>query len=211
MPEADHQQPIESHPFSPFMPSGARLLMLGTFPPSPKRWCMSWYYPNFTNDMWRIFGLVFFNDKLRFVDEAAKTYRLNDLKQFLGQLGVAISDTAVRVRRGRGTASDKDLEIIETADLDQMLRQLPECKAVLTAGQLATSVFCNHFSIDARGLRMGSHVAFSFEGRPMRLYRMPSSSRAYPMAVEHKAEYYKEMFNELGFPLPSEAERKATL
>ena len=45
---------IENHPFEPWLPSNAHLLMLGTFPPSPKRWCIPWYYPNFQNDMWRI-------------------------------------------------------------------------------------------------------------------------------------------------------------
>jgi hypothetical protein len=44
---------------------------------------------------------------------------------------------------------------------------------------------------------MGSYVEFSFEGRALRLYRMPSSSRAYPMAVGKKAAYYKKMFDEL--------------
>ena len=33
-----------------------------------------------------------------------------------------------------------------------------------------------------------------FDGRPMRLFRMPSSSRAYPMRVEQKAEYYQALF-----------------
>ena len=51
---------IELHPFEPFLPKGAKLLMLGTFPPSEKRWCMKFYYPNFTNDMWKIFGLCYF-------------------------------------------------------------------------------------------------------------------------------------------------------
>lgn len=74
---------IETHPFEPWLPTNAKLLMLGTFPPAPKRWAMEWYYPNFTNDMWRIFGLIFFGDKLHFVDEEKKTYRLNELKQFL--------------------------------------------------------------------------------------------------------------------------------
>ena len=72
---------IEVHPFEPFLPKNAKLLMLGTFPPAPKRWCMKWYYPNFTNDMWRIFGLCFFGYKLRFVDQDHKTYRLQELKE----------------------------------------------------------------------------------------------------------------------------------
>ena len=190
--------PIETHPFEPFLPRGAKLLMLGTFPPAPKRWSMPWYYPNFINDMWRIFGYLFFADKLHFVDGARKTFRLNDLKAFLAQKGVALSDTALRIRRTKGTASDKDLEIVEPADLDDMLRALPQCRAVLTAGQLATRVFTEHFAIDVKHLAMGDFVAFDFEGRHLRLYRMPSSSRAYPMALERKAAYYQKMFDEIG-------------
>lgn len=188
---------IETHPFEPWLPVNAKLLMLGTFPPAPKRWAMEWYYPNFTNDMWRIFGLIFFGDKLHFVDEENKTYRLNELKQFLKEKGVALFDTALRIRRTTGTASDKDLEIVEPADLDGMLRSLPECKAVLAAGQLATKVFTEHYNIDARNLKMGEYRTFDFEGRALKLYRQPSSSRAYPMKVEKKAVYYEQMFKEI--------------
>lgn len=188
---------IETHPFEPWLPVNAKLLMLGTFPPAPKRWAMEWYYPNFTNDMWRIFGLIFFGDKLYFVDEANKTYRLNELKQFLKEKGVALFDTALRIRRTTGTASDKDLEIVQPADLDGMLRSLPECKAVLAAGQLATKVFTEHYNIDARNLKMGEYRTFDFEGRTLKLYRQPSSSRAYPMKVEKKAVYYEQMFKEI--------------
>lgn len=188
---------IETHPFEPWLPVNAKLLMLGTFPPAPKRWAMEWYYPNFTNDMWRIFGLIFFGDKLHFVDEENKTYRLNELKQFLKEKGVALFDTALRIRRTTGTASDKDLEIVEPADLDGMLRSLPECKAVLAAGQLATKVFTEHYNIDARNLKMGEYRTFDFESRALKLYRQPSSSRAYPMKVEKKAVYYEQMFKEI--------------
>ena len=188
----------ETHPFEPWLPVNAKLLMLGTFPPAPKRWAMEWYYPNFTNDMWRIFGLIFFGDKLHFVDEENKTYRLNELKQFLKEKGVALFDTALRIRRTTGTASDKDLEIVEPADLDGMLRSLPQCKGVLAAGQLATSIFTSHYGIEASKMKMGEHVDFNFENRVIGLYREPSSSRAYPMQVEKKAEYYKQMFHEIG-------------
>lgn len=187
---------IETHPFEPWLPSNAKLLMLGTFPPAPKRWAMEWYYPNYTNDMWRIFGLAFFEDKMHFIDEANKTYKLQELKQFLKEKGVAIFDTALRIRRTTGTASDKDLEIVEPADLDKMLRSLPECKSILAAGQLATKVFTKHYNIDARKMKMGEYRTFSFEGRTLKLYREPSSSRAYPMRVEEKATYYKQMFKE---------------
>ena len=34
------QLPIERHPFEPFLPEGARMLFLGSFPPQPHRWRM---------------------------------------------------------------------------------------------------------------------------------------------------------------------------
>lgn len=198
MPAILIMQEIEIHPFEPFLPKKARLLMLGTFPPPRKRWCMDWYYPNFMNDMWRIVGLCFFGEKDYFVKQGEKTWRLGELRSFLADKGIAIFDTCLRIRRSTGTASDKDLEVVEQADLDGMLRSLPYCRAVLAAGQLATSIFTGHFGIaDAGRIKMGEYVGFQFEGRQMRLYREPSSSRAYPMKVERKAEFYKKMFDEV--------------
>ena len=148
--------------------------------------------------MWRIVGLCFFGDKLRFVDEGHKTYRLEPLKAFLRDKGIAIFDTCLRVRRTKGTASDKDLEVVRQADLDGMLRALPRCRAVVAAGQLATHIFSGRYGIDAKGMRMGDHRDFRFDGRVLSLYRLPSSSRAYPMRLEAKAEYYARMFGDIG-------------
>ena len=47
-------------------------------------------------------------------------------------------------------------------------------------------------------MKMGDYKEFTFEGRTIRLYREPSSSRAYPMKVGKKAEYYKQMLSEVG-------------
>lgn len=150
---------------------------------------MEFYYPNFINDMWRIFGIIFFNDKNYFVVEEEKRFDLDKLIPFLKEKGIALFDTAYKIRRTKNTASDKDLEIVEEADLEGMLRQLKQCKVVITAGQLATTVFTDHFGIAEP--KVGAYTDFLFEGRSLRLYRLPSSSRAYPMKVEKKAEVYR--------------------
>ena len=182
---------VESHPFEPFLPEGARILMLGTFPPSEKRWSMKFYYPNYINDMWRIFGIIFFNDKEHFVDVASKTFRLDELIPFLKAQGIALFDTATRIRRTTGTASDKDLEIVEETNLRQMVRDLPQCESIVTAGQLATEIACRQFGVEPP--KVGEYAGFTFEGRQLRIYRMPSSSRAYPMKLERKADYYRQV------------------
>lgn len=186
-------QPVERHPFEPFLPQGCRLLMLGSFPPAPKRWAMKFYYPNFTNDMWRIFGLCFFADKMHFVDEANRTFRLDDIVSFLVSKGIGMYDTACAVRRLKNTASDKDLEVVEPTDLMAMVRSLPRLTDIVTTGQKATDVLCSCFRIESQP-SVGASVEFAFEGRTLRLWRMPSSSRAYPMRTERKAEYYDVMF-----------------
>lgn len=81
---------IEQHPLEPFLPGNARLLMLGSFPPQKKRWSMEFYYPNWNNDMWRIVGLLFFNDKDYFVDKTHKAFCKECLINFLQEKGIAL-------------------------------------------------------------------------------------------------------------------------
>ena len=149
---------------------------------------MDFFYPNYTNDFWRIFGICLYGDKMRFVDEESKTFRLKEILNELEKHGVGLYDTATEVIRTRQTASDKDLEVVTPTDLGALLRRVPQCGVVVTTGQKATDLFTAHFSISQP--KVGEYVEFAFEGRLMRLYRMPSSSRAYPMKVEKKAEYY---------------------
>ena len=170
--------PVERHPFEPFLPANAKVLMLGSFPPQSKRWSIDFYYPNFINDMWRILGLIFFNDKNRFVDVAAKKFRLDDIVDFCTGTGIAMYDTATAVRRLKDNASDKFLEVVTPTDIPALLRQIPQCQAIVTTGEKATDTLCQTFGTSAPAT--GEYSEFHFEGRPMRLYRMPSSSRAYP-------------------------------
>lgn len=180
---------IESHPLQPFIPEGARLLMLGSFPPARHRWSMDFFYPNFQNDMWRIFGLVFFGDKDHFVDNEARTFRREDIIELLNREGIALYDTATKVIRTQNTASDKDLEVVTPTDLDSLLKRMPMLEGVVTTGQKATDLFTEHFKIAQP--KVGESVTFEFNGKELRLWRMPSSSRAYPMKVNRKAETYE--------------------
>lgn len=188
---------MESHPLKPFLPPNARILMLGSFPPQQKRWSMNFFYPNMQNDMWRIFGLIFFRDRDHFVDVPRKRFNQPLLEDFLTEEGVALYDTACVVNRLQDNASDKYLEVVESTDVDALLRQLPHCRAVVTTGQKATDTLRAHFLVPEPPV--GQSVPFCFEGRPMRLYRMPSSSRAYPLKLELKAEHYRRMLVAEGF------------
>ena len=187
----DDEIPIERHPLEPFLPENARLLMLGSFPPPRKRWCMEFFYPNRTNMMWEIFGEVFFNDSQRLVDAENRTFRLSDIRMLLEERGIAIFDTATAVRRLSGNASDKELEIVEKTDIAALLEHIPLCHDIVCTGQKSFSVLTEDYGVEVP--KMGEHKGFTIQGRPMRLWRMPSSSRAFPMPLKEKAEYYRHM------------------
>lgn len=186
---------IEQHPLEPFLPAKARLLMLGSFPPQKKRWSMDFFYPNLNNDMWRIFGVLFFNDKEHFLNETRKAFVREQIIDFLEEKGIALFDTASSIRRLQDNASDKFLEVVEATDVATLLRRLPECKAIVTTGQKATDTLRGQFDVEEP--KVGDYSEFVFEGRAMRLYRMPSSSRAYPLALDKKAAAYRIMFQDL--------------
>ena len=186
---------IEKHPLEPFLPAKAKLLMLGSFPPQKKRWSMEFYYPNLNNDMWRIFGILFFDDKDYFLNETRKAFCRERIIDFLNEKGIALFDTASSIRRLQDNASDKFLEVAEATDVTALLRQLPECKAIVTTGQKATDTLRQQFNVEEP--KVGDYSEFIFEGRAMRLYRMPSSSRAYPLALDKKATAYRIMYQDL--------------
>ena len=186
---------IEKHPLEPFLPAKAKLLMLGSFPPQKKRWSMEFYYPNLNNDMWRIFGILFFDDKDYFLNETRKAFCRERIIDFLNEKGIALFDTASSIRRLQDNASDKFLEVVEATDVTALLRQLPECKAIVTTGQKATDTLRQQFNVEEP--KVGDYSEFIFEGRAMRLYRMPPSSRAYPLALDKKATAYRIMYQDL--------------
>ena len=186
---------IENQPLKPFLPPHAKLLMLGSFPPQKKRWSMDFYYPNLNNDMWRIVGLLFFDNKDHFLNESKKAFCREQIIDFLNKKGIALFDTASAIRRLQDNASDKFLEVVQSTDIAAMLRQLPECKAIVTTGQKATDTLRMQFNVEEP--KVGDFSEFVFENRPIRLYRMPSSSRAYPLALDKKAAAYRIMYQDL--------------
>lgn len=189
---------VENHPLEPFLPSGARILMLGSFPPARKRWSMDFFYPNWINDMWRITGEVFYKEKDYFVlrdgrGEKRKAFDRDRIAAFCKEKRIALFDTAVKVVRLKDNASDKFLEVVEITDFDEILRRIPECKAIITTGQKATDIIVERFGCSRPAVGEMSEITTA-EGRKLDFWRMPSSSRAYPMALEAKAEYYRRMY-----------------
>lgn len=192
---------VETHPLSPFIVEDARILMCGTFPPARDKWSMDFFYPNFINDMWRIFGIVFKSNKDYYVDIKNKTFKLDKIKDTLTEHRIAVSDTAFEIRRLKGNASDKFLEIITPVNLKQIMRSLKDCQYIVTTGEKAASVIASITDSELPDIGNFTESDFMIEEneiRKIRHYRMPSSSRAYPMKLEKKATIYYEVFQQIG-------------
>ena len=157
---------------------------------------MNFYYPNFINDMWRIFGLIYFNDKDALVDKEKKTFYVEKIKALLTEKGIALSDTGKEVTRTKDNASDKWLQIDKPINLVSSLHELPDCIAVATTGEKAAGIIAELTStaIPKVGEYSECEVTMS-DGtiRKFRHWRMPSRSRAYPMPLDKKAPAYRRM------------------
>ncbi len=189
--------PVETHPLQPFLPGNARLLMLGSFPPPKAKWKMDFYYPNFQNDMWRIFGLAFFDEKDYFLTGNKTSFDKEKIVDFLSLKGIALSDTAHEVRRLKGNASDNFLEIVTPLNLENILSKIPDCKTIATTGEIATETLRSLFPDTTPAPKIGNSVTVDFLHKKYKFYRMPSSSRAYPKPLPEKAEIYRRLFAEM--------------
>ena len=193
---------VEYHPLVPFLPEHAKVLFLGSFPPQRKRWCIDFYYPNFINDHWRIEGEVFFGDRHHFVDEKAKRFNIEEIVAFCQEKGIAFFDTSTAIRRLQDNASDKYLEVVEPTDIPALVARLPHLKVVVTTGEKATDTICTSLQISTMP-KVNTFVPipgmYNQDGQQMILYRLPSSSRAYPLAFNKKVEAYKRMFKQIDY------------
>ncbi len=202
---------IESHPFEPFLPTGARILFLGSFPPQPHRWCMPFYYPNWINDFWRIMGFIFFGDKNHFCVTGEKRFDETLIREFCALEGLAFYDTACEVRRLKDNASDAFLEVVTPTDIAALLARIPACHTLVTTGHKATELAAAWLGCEVPPV--GGYIDVVIpdadpvipdadpvipgsdrESRPLRFWRMPSTSRAYPLPLEKKADAYRLLF-----------------
>ena len=92
-----------------------------------------------------------------------------------------------------GNASDKFLEIIEPVNLQGLLDRMPLCHTLATTGEKAADVLAR--LTDSQPPKMGE---MTIAPSGYEIWRMPSTSRAYPLSPEKKSEYYERMFRHAG-------------
>lgn len=192
------EQKIETRPFPPFLPKKATVMMMGTFPPAAEKRAMEFHYPNFQNDMWRVYGLIFFNDKDHFRKGDEKAFDPEKIKAFLDQKGIASCPTVYKAIREHGNASDAFLEVVEPVNLKEVLGQVPDVAHICTTGGKATEILLGLLPEKVKLPKTNETINFVYNGRQLSLTRLPSTSRAYPLSLVKKAEAYKDFFKSCG-------------
>jgi G:T/U-mismatch repair DNA glycosylase len=175
---------------------------------------MPFYYPNWINDFWRIMGLIHFGDKLHFCVPGEKRFDEALIRSFCADAGLAFYDTACEVRRLKGNASDAFLEVVTPTDIPALLARIPACHTLVTTGEKASQLAAEAFGcpippvggfvdivmpetpdqVGGDGKTVGSAVMPGCDRASLRFWRMPSTSRAYPLPLEKKAEAYRQLF-----------------
>ncbi len=192
------EQKIETRPFPPFLPKKATVMMMGTFPPAAVKRAMEFHYPNFQNDMWRVYGLIFFNDKDHFRKGEEKAFDPEKIKAFLDQKGIASCPTVYKAIREHGNASDAFLEVVEPVNLKEVLGQVPDVAHICTTGGKATEILLGLLPEKVKLPKTNETINFVYNGRQLSLTRLPSTSRAYPLSLVKKAEAYENFFKSCG-------------
>ena len=102
----------------------------------------------------------------------------------------------MEIIRLKNNASDNFLQVVTPLNPVEVLAKIPECEAIVVTGQKAMDTLIAMLP-SVEEPKVGSYSRFTLSGRIFRLYRMPSSSRAYPKPLEEKAAVYKRMFEDL--------------
>ena len=202
---------VETHPFAPVLPPEATVMMMGTFPPTADKWAMRFHYPNFYNDMWRIYGSVFFDDVDYFRVGDEKRFDPERIRAFMFERGIASCPTVTQAIRETGNASDKNLTVVTPVNLDSILPQVPKVETLFTTGGKATEVLLNLLAeppVKSKYPKTNQSMDYPYEWQSdnnkkanvnnLTLYRLPSTSRAYPLALDKKVAAYKDFFKKIG-------------
>ena len=151
---------------------------------------MDFFYPNPQNDMWRIMGQIFYGDKQHFL--LGKVFDYEAIVSFCRNQGIAIFDTAQAVIRLQGNAADEHLVIVEQTDIAALLQQIPLCHDICCTGGKAAETLAA--ILHTATPKVGESIETDFAGRTIRFWRMPSTSRAYPLSFDNKVAAYQLLF-----------------
>jgi len=111
----------ETHPFILFAPKNSRILFAGTFPPAKRNWSYDFFYPNRQNLFWKVMATIAGVELKHF----SGTEAVEERKNILTQLHVAITDMGHTIIRNDNSSLDENLVIVTYMDIFDILDKHP--------------------------------------------------------------------------------------
>lgn len=166
------------HPFRPFVPPGARVLLLGSFPGRHSTEGVppedDWFYGAPRNRFWSIMAELFPSHDLSGIQGKKGLFR---------ELGMAVTDVILACERKRGSNLDDNLvkRVYNTEAVERILSENP-VDTVLFTGKGVMTVFKTRFRYPPE----------------LRLVCLPSPSPAFfRMSFQRKVQAWRDAFIEL--------------
>ncbi|MFW6231103.1 MAG: uracil-DNA glycosylase family protein [Nanoarchaeota archaeon] len=174
---------IESHPYPPFIPKHATVLILGSFPPrrtyidKEGNQILSFFYQSKRNQLWKILEAIYGARLYHRIEDESIEENVERKKEFLAEHNIAIADIIKICRRKRpGSALDVDMEVLKLQPIDQLLRDNPSLQAVLCTSAYVYDLMRKNFG------DIGAD-----------LIKLPSPSPRHILPFDEKARRYKEI------------------
>lgn len=141
-----------NHPFEPFIPKGAKTLVIGTFPTRSGNFQFPFYYSGKDNRFWPVMENVY---RLRFKHHAGKN-AVDERKEFLASKQIGITDMLLKCYRLAEKSQDKHLYPILLNDIFSILDQHDSIDCLLLTSRTevygALGLLNIHFQSEGRTL-----------------------------------------------------------
>jgi G:T/U-mismatch repair DNA glycosylase len=125
----------EIHPWNWYLPKGAKILIIGTFPPTIRNWSFNFFYPNKNNYFWKILAKIAGRELQYFSGPEA----VKERKELLQLLETGVSDMGKIIYRKAGNSLDQNLEIIEYMDIIRLLQENPSLRKIIFTSSSGSS------------------------------------------------------------------------
>ncbi len=164
--------------------SPMRFLILGSFPPHPKRRAYEFYYPNRRNRFWRILSELAKQELC-----STKEHNDNAVQErylIMKKLNTGVQNLGYEIQRKGHSALDRDIKIVKFHDVLSIINCHPELQRILLPGFSAPNSTARSFIkyLEGHGievsvnipLRQGTTFKFGVNGRDIECVVLNSTS-----------------------------------
>lgn len=198
----------EALPWPEYIPQNADKLILGTFPTKKENRDFEFFYPNNNNKFWRVLARIA-NFNLTPIEKTAegRILAVEERKQILDKLKLAITDIGAVVLRQNNSSLDSNLFPVEFTDIFSIIEANPQIRTIiLTSSSSGNSVlswfriYCHinemELNIDKKNNGFPIKTTINVNGATLKIVIVYSTSGAAGMTEDFLVNQYMSVITE---------------